>query len=54
MEKKENQKKIDKTNLSCVMAIRMKKADLQKLKELAVAENRTISNYVKTKLKIKN
>ena len=54
MEKKENQKKIDKKNLDCVIAIRFRSSDLQKLKERAAAENRTISNYVKTKLKIKN
>jgi predicted DNA binding CopG/RHH family protein len=52
--KRENQAKATTPNLDCVISIRMKNDDLQKIKESASAENRTISNYIKTKLEIKN
>ena len=39
-------------SLETVISFRLKKTDMEKLKEEAKKENRTISNYIKTKLKL--
>ena len=39
--------------LSSIISIRFSNKDLQMLKEKAKAENRTMSNYIKTKLQCK-
>lgn len=52
--KRENEAKATTPNLDCVLSIRMKNSDLNEIRQLAKSENRTISNYVKTKLNITN
>lgn len=52
--KRENELKNDSPNLDAILTFRLKNSDLQKIKESAAAENRTISNYIKTQLNIKN
>jgi hypothetical protein len=52
--KRENELKSDTPNLDSILSFRLKNSDLKKIKECAAAENRTISNYIKTQLNIKN
>jgi len=52
--KRENELKTDTPNLDSILSFRLKNSDLKKIKERAAAENRTISNYIKTQLNIKN